>query len=135
MCQWPERTAAYESYLQAGPVRECSGPTRLSSRSAQEISSGGKCLGTVGIMAAPRAALRVHWPTFLARMESFWFRMCPERVQGRSLASPGDAQVHSGKGRKGVRLDLFAWPRGPKLPNIGKTFKNVKKRLKNIKKR
>ena len=118
----------HESYLQAGSVRERSGPTRLSSRSAQEISLGGKCLGSVGIMAASRAALRVHWPTFPARTESFWFRVCPERVQERFPASPGDAQVHSGKGRNGVRLDLFAWPRGPKLPNIGKTVKNVKKR-------
>ena len=131
MGQWPERPATYESYLQAGSSESTPDQHGWAAESRGKNSSRGKCLGTVGILPAPWAALRIHWPTFPARMASFWFRMCPERVQERSLASPGDAQVQSGTGRQGVCLDLFAWLRGPKLPNIVKTLKKVEKQKKN----
>ena len=44
-----------------------------------------------------------------------------------SPASPGDAEMRSSWGRQGPYLDLCAWLQGPKLANIGKTYKNVKK--------
>ena len=130
MCQWPERSATYESYLQAGSSGSAPDLHGWAAGARGKTSSQGNCLGAVGILPAPWAALRVHWPTFPARMASFWFHMCPERVQERSLASPGHAQVQSGTGRQGVCLDLFGWLRGPKLPNIVKTLK--KKRRKTL---